>query len=254
MFSQSKTLSYDSPANVRIWLGMAFQAGAINAGALLSCHKFVTHTTGFATTFGTEAAKGNFSTGLSLLSIPLFFMVGAMTSAFFIDRRIQTDRRPLYVVVTGLMFFILLAVFVGGVAGRFGTFGADVDPLRHYILLISLALASGLQNATVTSAFGAVIRTTHMTGLTTDLGIGLMRVLTHSHKINSRKNEVHANLMRLSLFSSFAMGGFFSAYFYLRIQYWGFIIPTALAFILFAWNLYLTYHRSKSTTGTEVPT
>lgn len=245
MFTPSATLDYYSKRNVMIWLTMTFQAGAINAGTFLSCGKFVTHTTGLATNIGTEFAQGSLLTAAGVACIPVFYMGGAMISAFFIDYRIQSGRRPFYPAVMGLAFFVLTAVFIGGVIGRFGAFGGQLDIFRHFILLISLALTSGMLNGTVTSACGAVIRITHMTGLTTDLGIGLVRVLTRSHKMNSRQNEIQANLIRVGIFSCFVLGALASTFLYMRFHYWGFILPCLLSLVLFAWSLF-RYSQSKA--------
>lgn len=237
MFSYSQSLSYFSKSNVAIWLSLAFQAGTINAGGFLACHSFVTHVTGFSTMIGTEAASGRTLRALGFVSVPGFFILGTMISAFFVDRRLQTQRRPLYPIVFFLIFFLMLAVTVAGVFEIFGPFGHPVSMSKHYILLASLCLAAGLQNATVTSAFGAIVRTSHLTGITTDLGIGLMRVLSGSHKIQTRTNEVRANWFRIGLIVMFTLGSFVSAYAYLHAQYWGFLIPTGIATILFVWSL-----------------
>lgn len=238
MFSPSQTLSHYSRGNAIIWLSLAFQAGSINAGALLACHKFVSHTTGFATVFGSEVGQGRWMTGLSILSIPIFFLIGTMIAAFFIDRRIQKDLRPLYPVVMGLLFSLLLWVTSAGVEGYFGVFGADLDLTTDYAMLAALAMACGLQNATITSSFGAIVRTTHLTGLTTDLGIGLMRVLTRSHRLNTRSNEIRANTMRLGIIMAFSMGAFISTLFYIQLQYLGFMVPTVIALAVFIWSVF----------------
>lgn len=236
MFSYHQTLSHFSRSNVTIWLSMAFQAGAINTGGYLACHRFVSHVTGFGTLIGTEAAQGKWIQSLGMLTVPGFFIGGAMLSAFFVDRRIQTGRKPLYPFVMLLILFLTIMVATLGNLGVFGEFGAPLA--RHgYILLAALCLACGIQNATVTSAFGAIIRTTHLTGITTDLGIGLVRVITRSHKIQPRTNEIRANWMRVGLISSFILGSLVSAYVYLHAEYWGFLIPGIIATILFFWSL-----------------
>lgn len=242
MFSPSQTLSHYTRINVFIWLALAFQAGAINAGGFMACHRFVSHTTGFATNFGTELGLGEWQTGLSMLSVPLFFMLGAMLSAYYVDRRIQAGFRPLYPIVMGLLALILCAVVCGGVTDVFSPFGEDLILSKDYPLLAALAFACGLQNATITSSFGAVIRTTHLTGLTTDLGIGLMRVLTHSHHLNSRQNEIRANTMRIGIFMAFAMGAAVSAALYSHFAYWGFALPALIAIELFGWSLFRFFH------------
>ncbi|KYG63672.1 hypothetical protein AZI86_12645 [Bdellovibrio bacteriovorus] len=236
MFSYQRTLSHYSRANVAIWLSMAFQAGAINTGGFLSCHRFVSHVTGFGTLIGAEAASGKWIHSLGMLLVPGFFIGGSMMSAYLVDRRIQTNRKPLYPTVMFLIFLLTSSVALAGGLGFFGDFGADIVH-KDYILLAALCLACGLQNGTVTSAFGAIIRTTHLTGITTDLGIGLVRILTHSHKIQPRINEKRANWMRAGLIASFILGSFVSAQVYMIFEYWGFLIPSLIATILFFWSL-----------------
>lgn len=236
MFSYKQTLSHYNPANVIIWLTMAFQAGAINTGGYLTCHRFVSHVTGFATLVGEEAAVGNYVNAFGMASVPIFFIAGAMLSAFLVDRRIQKGKAPLYPVVMFLILTLSVTVAIFGERGTFGNFGGPFIPADHY-LLAALCLACGLLNATVTSAFGAIIRTTHLTGITTDLAIGLVRVVTHSHKIQPRQNEVRANWMRIGLISFFILGSFISALFYSRFHFWGFLIPGLIATILFFWSL-----------------
>lgn len=237
MFTDRGSLSQYSAENATIWGSMAFQAGAINIGGFLACHRFVSHTTGFATLFAAEMIQSQWITAIGLLSVPTFFLAGTMLSAALVDTRIQRDKKPLYSWVFFIMSTILSTVALLGAAGKFGGFGAPANIYTDYFLLTSLALASGLQNATVTSAFGAVVRTTHLTGITTDLGIGLIRLLTHSHKFNTRKNELHANFMRAAIISLFVLGSGLSAYIYLHAEYWGFLIPASIAMILFLWSL-----------------
>lgn len=236
MFSYQQTLSHYSPANVAIWLTMAFQAGAINTGGYLACHRFVSHVTGFGTLVGEEAAAGNFSNAMGMATVPIFFIGGGMLSAYLVDRRIQTGRPPLYPIVMFLILTLCLGVTAGGKMGYFGEFGATLVDEDHF-LLAALCLACGLLNATVTSAFGAIIRTTHLTGISTDLAIGLMRVLTHSHKIQPRINEIRANGMRMGIIASFILGSYISAHAYIHANYWGFLIPGGIATILFFWSL-----------------
>ncbi len=241
MFSRTQTLSNYSWQNLTVWLSLAFQAGCINVGGLLSCHRFVTHTTGFATFFGAELAKKDYTTAIGLLTVPAFFLIGSMISAYLVDRRIQRNLKPKYTQVLFLMWLSLALIFIGGVKQKFGQF-SQPDMEKDFVLLSLLCLASGLQNATVTSAFGAIVRTTHLTGLTTDLGIGIIRVLTHSHEINSRKNEIKANFMRTGIIFSFCLGSYFAAKIFYAYEFWGFIIPASIASFLFLWSIYNDRH------------
>ena len=61
---------------------MAFQAGLINIGGFMACHRFVSHITGFATFFGYEINQADTSAALSMLVVPMFFLFGCMISGF----------------------------------------------------------------------------------------------------------------------------------------------------------------------------
>lgn len=234
MFS-GPNLSHYSPKNAAIWFSLAFQAGAINVGGLLACHRFVTHTTGFATIFGTDLALGDWAGAIGMLMVPLFFLAGTMIAAIFVDHRILQQKNPRYSVVTFLMSIFLILVIMGGQGGLFGNFGEDISRSKDYMLLALLSLTSGIQNATITSAFGAVVRTTHLTGLTTDLGIGLVRIFTKVYR-NSPIDERKATWMRLGIIFAFILGAT-AAFLYLKLHYWGFALPAMISIILFILSL-----------------
>ncbi|MFP5518986.1 MAG: YoaK family protein [Bdellovibrionia bacterium] len=237
MFTYNSGIAQYSRLNAFIWGLMAFQAGAINVGGFLACHKFVSHVTGFATHFAASLAHGELYTAFGLISVPLFFLFGSFISGMAVDTRIQKAQKPLYPLIFGLMSILLLAVTVAGVRGDFGAFGSPINLVFDYSLLAALSLSSGLQNATVTSAFNSVVRTTHLTGLTTDLGIGFARLLRRAHSKNSRENEILATGMRLFIIVSFISGSSLSGFIFFHAEYWGFLIPSSIAIILWVWSL-----------------
>lgn len=233
MLSGSTSIAHFNRRNIAIWLSMAFQGGAINAGGFLACHRFVTHTTGFATSFGAEVAQGHLEAAFGLLTVPVFFLLGAMTSAFFVDRNLTLGKAPRYDWMFGLISITMMVVAVMGSWGAFGVFGEpDSSLAKDYILIALLCLCSGIQNGTITSASGAVVRTTHLTGITTDLGIGLMRVLTKDRRPEARSNERRANWMRSGLVLSFILGSAVSAFLFYQVQYWGFLGPALISMLL----------------------
>lgn len=235
MFSGEPNFSHFSKQSVIVWLSLAFQAGAINTGGYLACHRFVTHTTGFATLFGEETAKGSFLTGLGMLSVPVFFLVGSMLSAFYIERSILNNERPRYSSVFLIMSSFLAIVVLMGSAGIFGEFGRPADLASDYTLLALLSLTSGMQNATVTSAFGAVVRTTHLTGITTDLGIGIMRMFYKN--VKNHNKETKANWMRMGIILCFILGSLISSIIFFKVAYFGFAIPFAISVLLLIFSI-----------------
>lgn len=233
-----------SPKKFVLWNSLAFQAGFVNVGGLLACHRFVTHTTGFATYFGVEMAQGRFTLALSIVSVPLFFLLGCCISAFFTDRQRINQRPPNYTVLFFLMFLCFALVAGFGINHWFGSFGAELSMSDDYLLLGLLSLSSGLQNALMTSISNSVIRTTHLTGLTTDLGIGLVRIFSHQTDHIQRTQEVKANGMRIGIIVSFTFGSWMGASLYLKHQYYGFLVP------LFITSIYLFLSLKRKTTST----
>lgn len=208
------------------WFLLSFLAGSVNAGGFLAAHRFVSHVTGFATLFGVAAANRHWDQALGLLSIPVYFLLGAMVSAVLVDRNVHRGRRPHYALVMTLVASCLLAAALGGHLGYFGEFGSEPRLRQQYILLALLCGASGLQNAAVSTASGMTIRTTHLTGLTTDLGTGLVRAFSNPSVYDA---EIRAAQYRIGTIVSFGLGSAVGAWIYLAYSYLGFLLPAALA-------------------------
>ena len=236
MLSGTNNLTKFNGRNQLIWMALAFQAGAVNSGAFMACHRFVTHTTGFATQFGAEFASGNLWSAWGMLTVPFFFMAGSMFSAVFVDRRISHNLKPNYELLIFVVGLLLIAVACAGASGSLGKFGGTDDAFSDYLFLAILSLAMGIQNASITSASGAVIRTTHLTGITTDLGIGLVRILSPGSLRQQRPEEIHKALIRSSLIFAFVLGSTLAAFIFLKTQFWGFLLPagTSLLLLIFA--------------------
>jgi uncharacterized membrane protein YoaK (UPF0700 family) len=228
------------------WFLLAFLSGSVNVGGYLACNRFVTHMTGFATLFGMHAGEGRWDAAVGIISIPAFFLLGVMISAYLIDRPFRRGGNPHYTLVMLLVTVCLASAALLGYFGYFGSFGEEVRLKRDYFFLALLCAASGLQNAAITTASGATVRTTHLTGLTTDLGIGIVRGWSVP---STPEGRVHAELewqwtrFRLGTWGSFAMGGAVGAVIYMSYQYLGFLMPAALAFYAMCVSAISLHHR-----------
>lgn len=215
------------------WFLLSFLAGNINTGGYLSCQRFVSHITGFASLAGISAAEGSWLDSLGALTIPLFFLFGVMVSGYLTEKkyvnRVHGER---YAPVMGLVALLLGFVALGGTFDFFGTFGEAINIKHDFLLLACLCGACGLQNAAISSASGATIRTTHLTGLTTDLGLGLIRAEVHRLSDAEKKLERKSNFIRIASILSFTTGSFFGALIYVRYKYQGFLFPMSLALYL----------------------
>jgi uncharacterized membrane protein YoaK (UPF0700 family) len=85
-----------------------------------------------------------------------------------------------------------------------GDFGGAVDEPGDFVLLSSLSFASGLQNAAVATSTGLLVRTTHLTGPATDLGIHLVELAYVGG--DARRNARRHAMLRAGKLVSFAVG------------------------------------------------
>lgn len=212
------------------WLLMSFLAGNINAGGYLACQRFVSHVTGFATLSGISFEKGDWLDFLGTLTIPLFFLIGVMVSGYLTEKKYshKVDGEK-YSPVMGLVATLLGLVAIGGTLDMFGQFGNAANMRHDYFLLAFLCGACGLQNAAISSASGATLRTTHLTGLTTDLGLGLIRAEVHHLSEAQKKAERRANTLRILMIIAFTTGSVVAAFIYSRYQYRGFYFPMLIS-------------------------
>jgi uncharacterized membrane protein YoaK (UPF0700 family) len=228
MFHRRNEAEY-SARNYFHWFLLAFLSGCVNAGGYLACHRFVSHVTGFATLFGISLAQGKVDAAVGIMTVPAYFLFGVMISAYLVDKREHEGKHPHYATVMLLVFACLMLVAVGGHYGFFSPFDGELRLKRDYFMLALLCMASGLQNAAVTTATGARVRTTHLTGITTDLGLGLVRQHHHGISDSLRLKERKANRLRVGTIAAFAIGSAVSAAIFMELKFLGFLLPAALA-------------------------
>jgi len=239
----SESISHYTRSNISVWMIMAFQAGVLNIGGFMACHRFVSHVTGFATFFGYEISQSHTAQALGMLSVPMFFLLGAMISGYLVDLPLKLKKKPRYFITFGIIFALILIVFAAGSIGWFGVFGEPLALHRDYLLLALLCLTCGIQNGTVTTVSRSIIRTTHLTGITTDLGLGIIRAL-HRKKFEGALEDRRANWMRMGIIASFGLGSIAGGFAFHEWQYFGFILPVITSGSLFAIMFYFQVLKS----------
>lgn len=159
-----------TPRHVPSWLLLSGAAGFVNGFAFLTCQQFVSHVTGTVTRVGLEWPQVGIAA--EYLAVYLSFVLGAAVAVVLIQVRARDGRPDRW--ITPLFGVAALLAFVA-VVGHFGGFvviGSKVASDQPPVLLLSLlAFAAGLQNASVASTTGMAVRTTHLTGPTTDVGM-----------------------------------------------------------------------------------
>lgn len=224
--------------SILFWCGLAFQAGAINAGGFLASRSFVSHVTGIGTMIGIKVAEHRLYAAAELLIVPLSFLCGAAYSALIIDRRRALKKPPHFILAMATIWLLVSIIFVTGSLGHLGQFGEDLVDYRDLIVISALCFACGLQNASIVSSTHGAIRTTHLTGIVTDFGINLVRIPYIRKYSKERYREILVNRIRLGTFCSFSFGSALSASLFLKHQYLGFIVPftTSTLFLFIAFQ------------------
>ncbi|HVY72147.1 MAG TPA: YoaK family protein [Verrucomicrobiae bacterium] len=217
------------------WLLLAFASGATNTGGFLGFRSFVSHVTGFYSLLGADFALKTLFEAFSVATVPFYFLLGCMFSAWLVDRRIQQGQKPLYSVPLGFAAILILVVALGGHSEWFGEFGGPVDLFTQYPALVMLCLASGLHNAVVTAASGTILRSSHLTGTTTDLGTGVVRWLITPANSIERGLERRLVWMRAANVAFFVIGAFVGALCFHHWQFLGFLMPAGVTVLVGIW-------------------
>ncbi len=227
-FARAWTAIQRTPeSNYQLGTVLCFVAGATNAGGFLAVGEYTSHMSGMVSSVADNLVLGHWALVVSGIAAVLAFLAGAMTTAWMVNWALRRQLhsafgRPL------LLEALLLLVF--------GLFGAGIDrfdsPLVPTTVLV-LCFIMGLQNAVITKISRSEIRTTHITGLVTDLGIELGK-LTYVNRL-TRVSLVAVDKARLrlllALIGAFFIGGVVGAW---GFKSFGYIATLPLSAVLVA--------------------
>jgi len=203
---------------------LAMIAGSVNAIALLGFnHQGVSHLTGSSTLLGVELAKGNHAEAFHLVLILASFVIGAGVSGFVIgNESLKLGRRYSAALLSEAVLLMIAMLLLGE--------GSD---LGHYLA----SGACGLQNAMTSTYSGAVVRTTHVTGLFTDLGI------TAGLWLRGKTADKRRVVLYLTLIAGFIAGGVIGALGFEDFGFHSLIFPASSCTLLAL--VYLVYWRKE---------
>ncbi len=192
---------------------LAFLAGSVNAVGLLGfSHQSVSHLTGTSSLLGLALADLALSNVLHLFVTLISFLAGAILSGLLItSTALKLGRHYGFslLIEAALLVLAMLLLQRNSDAG---------------IYLASMAC--GLQNAMVTTYSGSIIRTTHLSGIFTDLGIMIGNCL-RGIPLNGRRL-----LLFLLLISGFICGGVIGTLLFRLLHFSALIAPATLAALL----------------------
>lgn len=191
---------------------LALNAGFVNAIGLLGFkHQAVSHLTGTSTFLSLSLTNQNVQEALHLILVMLSFVIGAAYSGIVIgNTALKLGRRYSVALITeSLLLFISMYYLNTG------------SPMGHFFA----SAACGLQNAMTSTYSGAIVRTTHVSGIFTDLGVAL------GLRVRGQKTDSRKVVLYLILITGFVVGGIAGSIGFMRYQFsaiWAPCIITAL--------------------------
>lgn len=198
-----------------IWLGaavLAFSAGLINAVAFSGfSHNAVTHVTGTVTKSAIALASGDFTGYFLSTGLIMAFGAGAVLSGIIIgNEHLRLGRRyGLSLIIESGLLLLSYYLFTRNI--REGELFASA--------------ACGLQNAMVATYSGNAIRTTHMTGVVSDLGSLV------GNFIARRRVDLRQFLLLSIVFVHFYVGGMLGTYLFHSFAFGAILAPATLTMV-----------------------
>ena len=215
---------------------LALVAGWVNSAGFILIGSFTSHVTGNVGRLADNLALGSHGAAALAFTMIAAFFVGAFVASMAIESDLLRRRPYVYgallLAEAGLLAaFYVLAVTV-----------ASKNPRLQDSRALLLCAAMGLQNSLVTRLSGAVVRTTHLTGVVTDLGIEGARWFRFWRGRVSRKWRIRLTMgetpparphwpksaLLLTIFASFLVGSGLGAAVAVALRQAALVVPFLL--------------------------
>lgn len=208
-------------------------AGMVNAYGLIILGTFTTNLTGHVGNMARNIENENYLRSTEIIVWIGTFLFGAFLSSLLTN--LLDKRHGKFSYITPVTIEILcLSAFV---------ILYDDLPTRQLIdfRVLLLLLAMGIQNGIISYISGNVVRTTHITGMITDVGIGLGDLITEKHKTHRMQKKVIISGLVVIFFLG---GGLFAAFTYNIIKNF-MLIPIGVLIILLIYDFFMQFSRKE---------
>lgn len=216
--------------NIRLGVLTAFTAGMVNLASFMIFLSFSSNVTGYYAIFAAELVKGNYYQMLVVLSWILLFFFGSFFANLVV---IHVSSKSQYLAHAIPIFLEILCLLTVGIYGQF--FYQETLSETEYMLSLML-FAMGLQNGLTASISNFTVKTTHLTGATTDLGI-LFSMFTKKTFRNNPELRNKAKLI-VSITASYVAGAIIAGCIYKYVQFQLFYMVSCFLVVVLAYDLY----------------
>ncbi|ERJ61372.1 YoaK family protein [Sphingobacterium paucimobilis] len=195
--------------NLRLASMLSFVAGLVNVTGVMQLQVLTTNVTGHFAYFAENIVLNKYAPAIVLVFFVTSFLCGAFCSSILIE---LFSRKP---VVSRYVFPISVEIICLCLVALLGHTMSS-----SYLLASVLLFAMGIQNALVSRISNSVVRTTHLTGLFTDLGIELSLLFFHkrnNQNIRKLKQNIYLKfIIILFFFFGSIVGGFLTLAFHFK--------------------------------------
>ena len=232
-----RTFAHD----LRLAILLSFVAGLVNITGVLALKTLTTNVTGHFAFFAEEIMRHDYATAFTFLLFTIFFLLGSFLSSFLQELISIKNPNQSHILPITLEIIILIGV------GFFGTSGG-IYTLYGKLTAFLLLLSMGIQNSLVTNISRSTVRTTHLTGLFTDLGIELSQLLFYKKPEEVKKLKTSI-FLRLSIIFFFFLGCFLGGIIYQILEMKTLFVAAAVLLIAQLYDfLRLKFHVIKRET------
>lgn len=208
---------------------LSFNAGLVNITGVLSLSVLTTNVTGHFAFFAEELSLRNYYKAIIFLIYIFSFLFGAFFSSILTEYFEAKEKKTSHSLSMSIEIILLFTV------GYYYCFiGHNVS--SNFIACV-LLFAMGMQNSLVTQISNSTVRTTHLTGLLTDLGIELSQLFFHN-KIDERKALWKSINLRLSIILFFFLGGVIGGFVFKEIKEGTLIIASTILLIALLFDVF----------------
>ncbi|SEN00693.1 Uncharacterized membrane protein YoaK, UPF0700 family [Chryseobacterium taichungense] len=234
-YSNSRTLG----DNIRLGTLTAFTAGTINIASLLIFLSFTSNVTGHYAILAAEISKANWSQ-VAVVGLWIFlFFFGGFVSNFIV---INFNKKSKYFAhAMPLVLEIICLLFVG-VYGQF-YYRKSLEETQYLVAV--MLFATGLQNGLTASISNFSVKTTHLTGTTTDLGI-LFSMFTQK-KFRKNGELVGRAKLLMSIMVAYVLGAVFSGLTYYYLEFRVFYVISLCLLVVIGYDAYKIHLRHFNT-------
>jgi uncharacterized membrane protein YoaK (UPF0700 family) len=213
-------------ANLMLASSTALVAGIVNVAGVIAFLAFTTNITGHVALLARKVSAQDVGEIITVAIWLFMFFIGAFVSHFLVrsfDRE-NTYKAHALPILTEMVILLLVAIY--------GNHFFDGNDLEREIIIGAILFSMGLQNSLVSTISGGLIKSSHLTGLFTDVGADVAEwVHPHTPKTELVRNRLYVRFTVLGFYFIGALaGGYFFELYNFKVFYF---IPVILLTILY---------------------